>query len=281
MTNSNTKIYVFIIGISVIAGCLIGTLNSLFVFRVVPEPKFYILPVLVLIIIGYLAAKNYILRKEHKAQQVLTNNILEEKNTLLKEIHHRVKNNLQVITSLLSLQSGFIDNKEAKSIFKYSQYRISTMAMVHEMLYHTEDLSKIHYGRYLTKLTNNLITSMVGTDHNIKCNLETNGLYLNIDTAIPLGLLINEFLTNTLKYAFEQSSGEIYINLRELTPNQFLILMGDNGKGMPPNVNFRTSSTLGLRLMHKLSLQLKGNLEMDNSKSGTHYILSFEEVHRI
>ncbi len=203
---------------------------------------------------------------------------LLERNTLLKEIHHRVKNNLQIITSLLSLQSSFIDDNQVKGLFRYAQYRINSMAIVHEMLYKNSDLSRINYADYLHQLVRTLITSMKGSKNQIELKIDADDLFLNIDTSIPLGLLINEIVTNSLKYGFKNAEGTISIEVKKLNYPNFILNIGDNGIGFPDDKNFRNTVTLGLKLIHKLALQLRGNVEKDNSKKGTHYIITFQEI---
>jgi len=206
---------------------------------------------------------------------------LEERNTLLKEIHHRVKNNLQVITSLLNLQSRYIQDEEVKSMLKYSQYRIKSMALLHESLYRSDDLSKINYADYLQQLVNGLIISMKGSTNKITLDLEVDEIYFNIDTSIPLGLIINELVTNALKYAFSDDIGTIGISLKKQANNSFLLHINDNGKGFPKTVKFRDTDTLGLKLVHKLVLQLNGNIEKDNLQSGTAFIITFQEIQEL
>lgn len=220
---------------------------------------------------------------EINSKLVSKNDLLEnlngEKEVLLKEIHHRVKNNLQVITSLLSLQSSFIENEHIKALFRYSQYRINSMAMIHEMLYKSGDLGKINYGIYSEKLIASLILSMKGTDHNIKLNVNIDDINLNIDTAIPLGLLINEIVTNALKYGIvKNEAGTIHITIKQIKHNNFQMQIGDNGIGFSKDVNFRNSASLGLMLIHKLSLQLQGSIEKNNEIKGTNYIVTFKEI---
>jgi two-component sensor histidine kinase len=208
--------------------------------------------------------------------------LVSEKNILFKEIHHRVKNNLQVITSLLSLQASFIDNDEVKGLFRYSQYRINSMAVVHEMLYKSEDISQINFSEYIEKLVNGLIYSMKGSVNKISLKLQIPDISLNIDTSIPLGLLINEIVTNSLKYGIiAKEPGVIDIKMLKHDKNNFVLYIGDDGVGFPSDINWRNSNTLGLLLMHKLTLQLKGNIEKDNSKKGTNYIVNFQEIHQI
>jgi len=199
---------------------------------------------------------------------------------LLKEIHHRVKNNLQVITSLLSLQSSNIEDSKTKEIFKVSQFRINAMAMLHEELYQSEDLSKIGYGKYLQKLVEHLITSIKGPDNNIDLSIEVpETLKLNIDTAIPLGLLINEVITNSLKYGFlNQKGGSIYIKIIPETYPNFKLLIGDHGQGFPDTINHRTTKSLGLKLIRQLTRQLSGSVERNNKTKGVHYLIDFQEI---
>ena len=203
--------------------------------------------------------------------------LLLTQDTLLKEIHHRVKNNLQVITSLLSLQSSFIEDEKTKRVFQYSQYRINSMAMVHEMLYQLEDLSKIKIYEYIQNLSSNLIKSMKGSNHNIQLNLEIPELFLNIDTVIPLGLLINEILTNSLKYGLRNNNGILYIKIIHFDKENFIMYIGDNGNGFKDEEKFRAANSLGLILIHNLTLQLKGTIEKDNDTKGTNYIITFKE----
>ncbi|WP_077400028.1 sensor histidine kinase [Cellulophaga omnivescoria] len=206
-------------------------------------------------------------------------NRLSERDTLLKEIHHRVKNNLQVITSLLSLQSSFIKDEETRALFRYSQYRINSMAIIHEMLYRSNDLSRINYGSYMEQLANTMLISMKGNATNIKLDIKATDLYLNLDTSVPLGLMINEIITNSLKYGFKDiQEGVLSIEVKKLVYPNFLLLIGDNGKGFPKSINFRNTKSLGLKLIHKLALQLRGNIEKDNSKKGTNYIITFQEI---
>lgn len=205
--------------------------------------------------------------------------LVGEKEVLLKEIHHRVKNNLQVITSLLSLQSNFIEDEKTKGLFRYSQYRINSMAMIHEMLYKSQNLSKINFDSYATKLIEELIMSMKGKDHNIEFKSNIPEINLNIDTAIPLGLLINEIITNSLKYGIRKDlRPELHLNIKRAKQNNYIMLIGDNGSGFDENINFINTNSLGLTLIHKLTTQLQGSIEMDSKRSGTNYIINFQEI---
>lgn len=209
------------------------------------------------------------------------NGLISEKDVLFKEIHHRVKNNLQVITSLLSLQASFIDDDSYKALFRYSQYRINSMAMIHEMLYQSEDVSKINHSQYIEKLVKGLIYSMKGSENNITLKIDIPKIFLNIDTSIPLGLLINEIVTNALKYGIKgKNEGTIHVRMIKHNSDNYELQIGDDGEGYPADVNWRNASSLGLVLIHKLAIQLRGNIEKDNSKKGTHYLLHFKEVHQ-
>lgn len=204
----------------------------------------------------------------------------KEREALLKEIHHRVKNNLQVITSLLHLQANQNSDQKIHDLFKQSQYRINTMAMVHEMLYQSGDLSKVPLKTYLEELTNSLIKSIKGTESIVLATFEIpENIHLGLDTAIPLGLLTNEIITNALLHGIpKQEVGEIYIQIEEKEVGVFNLFIGDNGIGYPEGLTLRNMSTLGLNLVRKLTRQLSGNIEKDNSKKGCHYAISFKEV---
>ncbi|MBM1106474.1 sensor histidine kinase [Aurantibacter crassamenti] len=204
---------------------------------------------------------------------------IHEKETLLKEIHHRVKNNLQTVSSLLSLQSRNIEDPKMKSMIKSSQNRVISMAMVHEMLYMRDDLSKIEYKSYVTELSEYLIRSLKGTDNNIKLNLNIEDVKLGIDTAIPLGLLINEAITNSLKYGIkDDAEGEINIELKKEKLNDYVLNIGDDGIGMSQEINYKNTKSLGLKLINNLTRQLRGTIERDQSKKGTNYIIRFKEL---
>ncbi|CAM4417633.1 sensor histidine kinase [Zobellia roscoffensis] len=255
-----------------------------FVKNAVPENSknlFALLSVLFSVyLLGGVFGKN-LLQAHHNLYK--TKNELEEKirekETLIKEVHHRVKNNLQTVSSLLSLQSRSIVDKDVKSLLKSSQNRVITMAIVHEMLYMREDLSKIEYKSYVQELAEYLVRSIKGTSSNITLNIDIPNVKLNIDTAIPLGLLINETVTNALKYGIvDESKGEILIKLRKTDNNEFILNLGDNGQGFPEDITHKNSKSLGLKLIHNLSRQLQGSIIRDLSQKGTHYTIKFKEI---
>lgn len=205
---------------------------------------------------------------------------ISEKETLLREVHHRVKNNLQTVSSLLSLQSRSIEDKKIKSLIKSSQNRVISMAMVHEMLYMRDDyLSKIEYKAYVHELSQYLVRSVKGNKNNVKLNIDIADIKLGIDTAIPLGLLINEAITNALKYGIKDDmEGIIHIELKQENEKGFILNIGDNGEGFSESITPQSSKSLGLKLIHNLARQLKGSITKDLSLKGTNYIIRFQEV---
>jgi two-component sensor histidine kinase len=204
---------------------------------------------------------------------------INEKEMLLKEVHHRVKNNLQTVSSLLSLQSRNVSDQATKSLLKSSQNRVISMAMVHEMLYMREDISKIGYKSYVQELAEYLVRSIKGTSSNITLDIDIPDVKLNIDTAIPLGLLINEAVTNALKYGIvDDSQGHIFIKLRKGDTDEYLLNIGDTGIGYSETINHKTTQSLGLKLIHNLARQLRGSIVRDITRKGTHYIVKFREI---
>ncbi len=204
---------------------------------------------------------------------------LREKEMLLKEVHHRVKNNLQTVSSLLRMQSRNLEDPATLNVMRSSQNRVVAMAMVHEMLYQREDLSKIEYRTYVQELGDYLIKSIKGPESQIKLRIDIPQIELGIDTAIPLGLLINEAITNALKYGFKgQDEGEISIVLEKEDKTEYILRIGDNGVGFPESITHKTSKSLGLKLIHNLSRQLQGTVMRDLSKKGTNYVIRFQEV---
>ncbi|WP_273566356.1 sensor histidine kinase [Maribacter halichondriae] len=258
--------------------------NYSFTRNVVPEESqnmFNLLSVLFSVyLLGHVFGKN-LLRTHHrlyKSKMAIAQQ-MKEREILLKEIHHRVKNNLQTVSSLLSLQSRSIEDKKMKSLIKSSQNRVISMAMVHEMLYMRDDLSKIEYHSYVQELADYLVRSLKGTENHVKLNIDINDIKLGIDTAIPLGLLINEAITNALKYGIkDDAEGEIDIALKKGEGTDYVLNIGDNGVGFPESITYKNTKSLGLKLIHNLARQLKGSISRDVSKKGTYYIVKFKEV---
>ncbi len=201
---------------------------------------------------------------------------LKEKEVLLKEIHHRVKNNLQVISSILNLQSSFVSDERTLEILEESRNRIHSMATIHENLYLTTNFSSIDFASYLQNLSTKLISSYHVAPITINLRTELTSINLLLDQAIPCGLLVNELITNAIKYAFvNRSEGEILIGLKE---NQGIIELKieDNGVGLPSNFEIFKSNSLGLQLVSTLVEQLDGEINILNEK-GTKYLITFEK----
>jgi PAS domain S-box-containing protein len=202
-----------------------------------------------------------------------------EKAVLLREVHHRVKNNLQIITSLLNLQSHGIEDQEMRNVFNMSLNRIKSMATVHELLYQSNEFAGIDYSEYLNTLVFSLIKSMKGKENNITVDLDVKDVKLNIGTSIPLGLLINEIITNSLKHGIpDERPGKIYISITQHEHPNYALKIGDNGKGISQDFDMAQTDTLGLQLVTSLVDQLIGTLEHDFSKPGTHYNIQFQEL---
>ena len=218
--------------------------------------------------------------KQTEKQAKSIQNSLDEKDILLQEIHHRVKNNLQVITGLLSLQANYLDSEKSKDLYKQSQHRIQSMAMIHEILYQSDNLAEINYEDYLNMLTSYLNTSMNGSEKNVKINTSVKSIFLNIDTAVPLGLLTTEIITNSFKYAFKDNSADniIDIEIQKTDAINYTLLIGDNGKGVSSKIDYKTSNTLGFKLINNLTRQLKGTLTKQD-KAGTNYKINFQEIY--
>ncbi len=201
---------------------------------------------------------------------------LREKETLLREVHHRVKNNFQVILSLINLQSANIENSDIKKYFADAQSRIRSMALIHELLYQSEDISRLDISRYLSTIANELHASF---HHEVPVNeprIEAGRIELNIDQAIPCGLIINELLTNALKYAFPpdwKGTPDILVSVSE-KDGMIEIIVSDNGIGIPESVDFTKTHTLGLSLTPMLAKQLSGTIDLDRSH-GTRFTVRF------
>jgi len=202
---------------------------------------------------------------ERKKAEEKINASLHEKMILLREIHHRVKNNLQVISSLLNLQSGYIQDKKSLEIFRESQNRIKSMALIHEKLYQSKDLNKIEFGEYIKSLTRDLLDSYNINPERISLKMELHDIYLEIDKAILCGLIINELVSNSLKHAFpDEQSGEIFISLG-IEGDKHVLIFRDNGIGFPDKVDFKKSISLGLQLVTTLTNQLGGDISLDTN----------------
>ncbi|MCK9150891.1 PAS domain S-box protein [Methanobacterium alcaliphilum] len=213
---------------------------------------------------------------ERKLAEDQLKHSLSEKEMLLKEIHHRVKNNLMVISSLLSIQSRYIKDKEALDIFKESQNRAKSMALIHERLYKSTDLKRIDIADYIRTLSSELFHTYVTDPSKIELKMDLEDVMIDINTSIPLGLIINELVTNAMKHAFPGNmQGEINISFHKIHDN-LILEVSDNGIGFPGNINYKNTSSLGLQLVTSLSGQIDAEMEL-TSKDGTKFKITFKE----
>lgn len=202
---------------------------------------------------------------------------LKEKEVLLQEVHHRVKNNLQVISSILNLQSSYVKDKITLDILRESQNRIKSMSFIHESLYQTKDFNRVDFEDYITGLTNNLLYSYSMMSQQVNLNAVVDRVYLNLDQAIPCGLIVNELVSNALKYAFPgDKNGNIDVKASE-HKNIITLIVQDDGIGLPPDLDIEKTDTLGLQLVYTLIEQLDGEIKVAR-KSGTKYLIKFEKL---
>jgi PAS domain S-box-containing protein len=199
---------------------------------------------------------------------------LKEKEVLLQEIHHRVKNNLQVISSLLDLQAGYIEDERTKQMFKESRNRVRSMALIHERLYRAQDLARIDFAEYVRTLTQSLFRSYSAHAASVTLKVNVEDALLDVDAAIPCGLIVNELVSNGLKYAFPAGrEGEIRVEL-SVENDRFTLVVGDNGVGFPQDVDFRNTQSLGLKLVTTLVKQIGGSIKLYRN-SGTTFEIKF------
>ena len=212
-----------------------------------------------------------ILKRQRAEAQIKAS--LKEKEVMLKEIHHRVKNNLQIICSLLNLQSSAIEDEEILDLFKESQSRVRLMALVHEKLYQSDSLERINLRDYIQSLATYWLRSYEINPNAVAISTDIENIFLGIDTAVSCGLIVNEMVSNSLKYAFSNSmKGTIEIKARLTDKEHFFIEYRDNGVGLPPDIDIVNATTLGLQLISSLTEQLSGELEVI-SEQGTAFKL--------
>ncbi|MDO8870115.1 MAG: PAS domain S-box protein [Methanobacteriaceae archaeon] len=210
------------------------------------------------------------------AEEALKKSV-KEKEMLVKEIHHRVKNNLMVISSLLNLQSTFIKDKEVLDIFRESQNRAKSMALIHERLYGSTDLKRIDFGDYIRSLATDLYHTYVANPAIVTLNFNVDSLMLDINTTVPLGLIVNELVSNCVKHAFPPGKkGEINIDFHEID-DEYVLKVCDTGVGFSEDIDFRNTESLGLQLVNNLVGQIDGNIELDRSH-GTGFTIKFKEL---
>jgi PAS domain S-box-containing protein len=204
---------------------------------------------------------------------------LKQKETLLKEIHHRVKNNLQVVCSLLRLQSRFVQDPVIKAKFIESQNRVKSMALIHEKLYQSDDFRCIKLDEYIPDLTKNLMRTYQITSSHIQMKVDIDqNIFLDLDTLTPCGLIICELISNSLKYAFKPNiSGMIWIQAKFDPDKKLTLIIGDNGKGLPADIDFNNIQSLGLQVVKDLTDQLQGNLII-NREVGTEFKIKLGRI---
>lgn len=203
---------------------------------------------------------------------------LQEKELLLKEVHHRVKNNLHIISSLLDLQSDYVTDENLLDLFADSQNRIQAMALIHEQLYQAKDFGRIDFSEYIHRLVSNLSFSWGNQMESVQTIIDAEAIPINLDTAIPCGLLINELVTNAFKHAFPNGrSGHVKIQLSRCPSQRFHLSIQDDGIGFPKEMDWQNSASLGLKLVQILAKQLKAEIQFDHSQ-GTEVAFTFVEL---
>lgn len=204
---------------------------------------------------------------------------LKEKDILLKEIHHRVKNNLQIVTSLLKLQAGYVKDEKIKQLFRESQNRVQSMSLIHQKLYQTKDLAHIDFKEYIETVTTHLQHSYGILEDRVKINIEVSRMNMSIDNAIPAGLIINELVSNSLKHAFpDNRSGNVFISAAfDEYSDEYWLLIRDNGIGLKDKIDLKNSASFGLKLVHTLVKQLDGMIEIV-SKGGVEFRIHFKSA---
>jgi PAS domain S-box-containing protein len=212
---------------------------------------------------------------ERKTAAERIENSLKEKELLLKEIHHRVKNNLQIISSLLNIQSTYIKDKASMDVFKESQNRVRSMALIHEKLYQSHDMSQIDFSDYVKELVNNLFGSYSLNSEQIILHRDINNMLVGIDLAINLGLILNELVSNAFKHAFPDGrKGNLYITMNRVG-NKCEMIVEDDGVGFPSDLEFRKTESLGLQLITTLVDQIGGTIDLSNTH-GAKFTITFQ-----
>lgn len=216
--------------------------------------------------------------KKTKQQKAIIENANLQKGLLLKEIHHRVKNNLQLVKSLLNLQSKQLTDETLKGVFEESKARIEAMALLHKKLYQNEDLSIINFNTYISELIE-IFGKLDGNYARVKIVTDIPNTWLDIDTAVPLGLMVSELITNSFKYAFvDNEHPELNITLIQNSDGSFTLIHSDNGPGLPADFNWKQTTSLGLRLIKSLSKQLLGTINYEYRNGFSTFSVIFKDL---
>ncbi len=206
---------------------------------------------------------------------------LQEKEILLREVYHRVKNNLQVVNSLINLQSASVRGDYNHRVFAHLRDRLSAMALVHEQLYRSPNLAKIEFSEYLQALANNLLRAYAREPGKVRLTIKSDPIWLGLDTAVPCSLILNELISNSLGHAIPEDDPtreiELTIGLRTLADNCYSLTVADNGIGLPKDMDWQNTSSLGLQLVLMLVEQLSGSIQL-NSERGTAFTITFSEL---
>ncbi|MBK8848446.1 MAG: PAS domain S-box protein [Bacteroidetes bacterium] len=216
---------------------------------------------------------------ERKTMEDRLKENIKERDLLLREIHHRVKNNLQIIISLFNLQSYYVQDENSSKVLQDGQHRIKSMALIHEKFYQSEGLSKIDFKDYIQRLADNLSITFNALTPKPKITISGDNSALDIDTAVPCGLILNEVLSNCFNHAFNSNSinPEIQISFNQISPSKYSLEVNDNGIGLPPSFSIETSESLGMQLIQALCEQLEGKIELE-SANGTSFKIDFSKV---
>lgn len=213
---------------------------------------------------------------ERKLVETRLRSSLEEKEVLLKEIHHRVKNNLQIVSSMLSLQIRQIEDPKARELFTESQTRVRSIALFHEKLYQSKDLRRVEIGEYLKGLTSGLFTTYGVNPDDISLTIDAEEVSLGVDAAISCGLIVNELVSNSLKHAFPAGrKGQVQVKLAR-DGDGVVLDVCDDGVGVPAAIDFRNPGTLGLKLVSILTEQVGGTITLDRT-TGTRFVIRFSQ----
>ncbi len=217
-------------------------------------------------------------KKRREAEEYLKKS-LAEKEILLREVHHRVKNNMQIISSILRMQSRNIDDPRLKDVLQESQNRIHSMALIHENLYNNKTLSDIKFSTYIKSLSGNIARTYASQQANVSFDYQIDDAYLPMDIAIPCGLIINELISNSFKYAFaDKSTGVISIHFKHIIDDQFQLIVSDNGVGISDKIDITKTKSLGMKILQKLVQQIEGELKYDFS-NGTKFTIIFKTTY--
>lgn len=200
---------------------------------------------------------------------------LEDKEILMKEVHHRVKNNLMMISSLLNIQSHYIKDQEVKDIFAESQNRANSMALLHQELYKSGDMKEIELSEYLRSLSTEIMHSYNSKDKSVDLSLDLERGTIDVDRAIPIGLIATETIINSFKHAFPEGNGKILVKFYK-DDDSFVLIISDNGVGFPENLDFRSQGNMGMMLINGLINQIDGSIDMIR-ENGTKFIIKFKD----